>query len=243
MQTTISAMASALAYDRALRNPRPVFALTEELAEEVAGVGTFWRLQRRWTGAGASPIAWESVLWRDGLRESRSEQASIGESTAVTLAGRIATVALTSHRTGGVERLHHLKLPHPAVTPASLPLFIAQNWAQLAAGRSVRASYLVVKLPWATTVALRRVQGEEGVSVLVIPANPILRLMFGAARYDFQQEDAPVLRRIHGVLDPRDLGRRWGWREYQGMIAYETPLDLRGPAARFQFGGAPEGGK
>ena len=213
----------ALAYDQSLRNRRPAFALTEELAK----TDEIWRAQRRWTAVGPDPIATESVLWRDGLIESLTEIPSIGERAAVAIDGGAARVALTSHRTGGVERLRALTLAHPPVTPASLPLFIAQNWTRLRAGDFLPASYLIVKLPWATTVSLRLTQTSDGASVAVTPANPILRLLFGAASYAFDG-DAPRLRRIHGVLDPRDLKRGRGWREYQGIIEYAAPLDLSG---------------
>lgn len=213
----------ALAYDQSLRNLRPAFALAEELTK----TDEIWRADRRWTGTGPDTIASETVLWRDGLLESLTEIPSIGERAAVTIDGRTARVALTSHRTGGVERHRALTLAHPPVTPASLPLFIAQHWARLCAGEFLPASYLIVKLPWASTVTLRLTQTSAGASVAVTPANPILRLLFGAATYDFER-DAPHLRRIHGVLDPRDLKRRRGWREYQGVIEYQTPLDLSG---------------
>lgn len=215
----------ALAYDQSLRNRRPAFALTEELAK----TGEIWRATRRWTAVGPDPIAMESVLWRDGLIESLTEIPTIGERAAVAIDGRTARVALTSHRTGGVERLRALTLAHPPVTPASLPLFIAQHWIRLRAGEAVRASYLIVKLPWATAVSLRLTQSSAGASVAVTPANPILRLLFGAATYAFDG-DAPRLRRIQGVLDPRDLKRRRGWREYQGIIEYAAPLDLSAAA-------------
>jgi hypothetical protein len=213
----------ALAYDQSLRNRRPAFALAEELTK----TGDIWRAERRWTAIGPDSIASETVLWRDDLLESLTEIPSIGERAAVTIEGRTARVALTSHRTGGVERHRTLTLAHPPVTPASLPLFIAEHWARLCAGEFLPASYLIVKLPWASTVTLRLTQTSAGASVAVTPANPILRLLFGAATYDFDA-DAPILRRIHGVLDPRDLKRRRGWREYQGIIEYEAPLDLSG---------------
>jgi hypothetical protein len=214
---------TALAYDRALRNRRPVFALSEELAEEDGN----WRARRRWTGAGLEMVASESLLWSDGLVESLTEIPTIGERAQVVVDGKTARVALTSHRTGGVERHRVLALAHPPVTPASLPLFIAQNWKSLRAGEMLKASYLIVKLPWATPVSLRLTQSTEGATVSVMPANLILRLLFGAADYAFDG-DGPILRRIDGVLDPRDLKRRQGWREYQGTIEYQAPVDLTG---------------
>jgi hypothetical protein len=216
-------MADALAYLRANRNRRPVFAVSQILTQ-MDGV---WRSHRQWTGVGTDIVAVETVMWREQLLSTEGEIPSIEERNAAAIEGRVAHTRLTSHRTGGRERSKRLSLPYPAVTPASLPLFMAQNWRALMNGERLRACYLILKMPWATPVTIgRRDAAQPGrVSIAVTPSNAILRVLFGAAVYEFDA-DAPRLHRIDGVLDPRDRKSLGGWREYLGSVEFETPLDL-----------------
>ena len=216
-------MASALAYLRANRNRRPVFAVSQTLTQ-TDGV---WHSYRQWTGVGTDIVAVESVTWREQLLSTEGEIPSIQERNAAVIEGGIAHTRLTSHRTGNLERLKRLALAHPAVTPVSLPLFMAQNWRALMNGERLRASYLILKMPWATPVTISRRDGAQPgrISIAVTPSNAILRVLFGAAVYEFDA-DAPRLHRIDGVLDPRDRKTLGGWREYLGSVEFETPLDL-----------------
>ena len=214
---------TALGFDGALRNRRPVFALTETLSF----ADDSWRASRVWRAAGPDPVAAEQVVWRNGLVESVTEIFAIQEYSTARKSGETLEVTLRSHRTGGRDRSKRLTSRRPVATPGSLPLLIASVWPDLRAGRTIEADYLIVKLPWITPVSIRRVwTGAPGVlRAAVVPSNPMLRLLFGAAHYDFDAQGVRLLN-IEGVLDPRDLKRRGGWREYRGVIGYDAPLDL-----------------
>ena len=140
---------------------------------------------------------------------------------------------LRSPKTGAQERVRQLVLPHAAVTLASLPFLIAQHWSALAQGDALPASYLVLKVQRAATVRLQRVGPATGNELIIAatPANPVLRWIFGSTRCVFDA-DAPRLRRIEGLLDPRDLKPNGRWREYLGTLEFAQPLDLSALAAK-----------
>lgn len=233
--TTLNAQTAAegLAFDRALRNRRPVFGLRQTLAPE----GTGWRSERTWTGIGPEAIARETVLWDQGLRSVQTEQHSLGEVARADVLGleggryRLRTT-LRSDRTRGQTRESTLDLPHPPVTLASLPLFVAAHWNRLAAGETLRASYLVLKVQRAATVSLALERGEAGASeVRVTPDNWLLRAIFGSTVLHMA-DNRPVLTRLDGLLDPRDLRPGGRWREYLGTIEWQRPWDLQALAAQ-----------
>ncbi len=228
--TTLNAPAAAegLAFDRALRNRRPVFGLRQTLTPE----GTGWRSERTWTGIGPEPIARETVLWADGLQSVETDMPSLGEVARAEVLGqeggryRLRTT-LRSDRTRGQQRESTLDLPHPPVTLASLPLFVAAHWDRLAGRETLRASYLVLKVQRAATVSLVLEPGEAGASrVRVTPQNWLLRAIFGSTVLHMAGE-RPVLTRLDGLLDPRDLRPNGRWREYLGTIEWQRPWDLR----------------
>jgi hypothetical protein len=220
----------ALAFDRSRRNRRPAFALQQTLQRFPDGA---WHSQRQWQGVGIDAVASETIVWRDGLVESHSEQTSIEEVAMATVRGVACRTLLRSGKTGGGRRERELVLPHPAVTLGSLPLFIAQHWAELVDGQSIAASYLVLKVQRAARVQLARTSDGSARELVIAatPANPLLRWIFGSTLCVFTP-DAPRLLRIEGLLDPRDLKANGRWREYLGSIEFDQPLDLSGLASR-----------
>lgn len=214
----------AWAFDRRRSNRRPAFLMQQTLQHRSDGT---WLSRRDWRAVGPEPIASETIIWRDRLQESACEQYSIEEVTRATPLPDGCRCTLRSTRTAGKDRERRLVLPHPAVTLASLPLFIAQHWFTLAQGASMRASYLVLKVQRAATVHLQRVASGTSRELVVAatPANPLLRWIFGSTQCVFEA-DAPRLRRIEGLLDPRDLKHNGRWQEYLGTIEFSRALDL-----------------
>lgn len=231
MTSLVLPPAQGLAFDRALRNPRPVFSLRQTLAPLEAAVG--WRTERIWTGVGPELVARETVDWQDGLHSVRTELPSLGERARAQRieapAGRYRLETwLRSDRTGGQERTRTLDLAHAPVTLASLPLFVASHWDRLRSGETLRAAYLVLKVQRAATVRLQLEPAAPGRSacVRVTPENWLLRAIFGSTCLHLAG-DGPVLARQDGLLDPRDLRPSGRWREYLGTIEWQQPWDLR----------------
>jgi hypothetical protein len=214
----------ALVFDGRRKNRRPAFTMQQTLQLRADGA---WRSKRDWRAVGPERIASETITWRGGLVESASEQPFLEEWTLAVPQGQGCACTLRSPKTGAQDRVRQLVLSHPAVTLASLPLLIAQHWSTLSQGAALPASYLVLKVQRAATVHLQRVAAaaKNELVIAATPANPVLRWIFGSTRCIFDA-DAPRLRRIEGLLDPRDLKPNGRWHEYLGTIEFTQPLDL-----------------
>lgn len=225
-QTTLNVQ--ALAYDRALRNRRPVLAMRQT----VNAAGKSWQTERVWTATGPDMVALERAQKHAGALHVSTELPTLSEYAAADMTEGISEsrtgvlTRLSSNRTLGQVRERELNIPHPLVTLATLPLFAAQNWAQLLRGEAMAASYLVLKVQRAATVDLRWLPVHpQGAHVAVTPRNWLLRAIFGSTRL-FTQGDRPVFLRQEGLLDPRDLRPNGRWKEYLGVLEFETPWDL-----------------
>ena len=223
-------LSEALVYDNRRKNRRPAFTMQQTRQLQADGA---WRSKRDWRAVGPERIASETMTWRGGLVESTGEQPFLEEWTCAVPKGKGCACTLRSPKTGAQDRVRQLVLPHPAVTLASLPLLIAQHWSTLSQGAALPASYLVLKVQRAATVHLQRVAAAAGNErvIAATPANPVLRWIFGSTRCIFDA-DAPRLRRIEGLLDPRDLKPNGRWHEYLGTIEFTQPLDLSAMAAQ-----------
>jgi hypothetical protein len=218
----------ALAYDRALRNRRPVFAMSQT----VNAAGKSWQTERVWTATGPDMVALERAQKHAGALHVSTELPTLSEYAAADMAEEVSSshtsvlTRLSSSRTRGQVRERELNIPYPLVTLATLPLFAAQNWAQLLRGEAMAASYLVLKVQRAATVDLQWLSGHpQGAHVAVTPRNWLLRAIFGSTRL-FTHGDQPVFLRQEGLLDPRDLRPNGRWKEYLGVLEFETPWDL-----------------
>lgn len=215
----------ALAYDRQQTNLRPVFALSHSVEATSDGV----RLTRVWRGVGHAALATETVHWQQGLRFAEATQSTLSETALVRMEGRRAHTVLTSPKTRSEPRERGLDLPHPAVTLAAMPLFIAQHWQALRHGEERLASYLVLKVQRAASVRVQRTTQRRPDPnrwvVGVTPTNPLLRWIFGSTLYELHP-DRPELLAIDGLLDPRDLKPNGRWREYLGRVEFVEPVDL-----------------
>lgn len=222
--TPIEQSSHAWAFDRQRLNRRPAFLMHQTLLSQAGGS---WVSRREWRAVGPDLIAHETVVWRGGLLESTCEQPPLDEVTRAVALPTGCLCTLRSSKTAGKIRDSSLVLRHPPVTLASLPLFIAQHWAELVGGTPKSASYLVLKVQRAATVQVQRVTSESQAEIVIAttPANPLLRWIFGSTLCVFDA-DAPRLRRVHGLLDPRDLKRNGRWQEYLGTVEFDHALDL-----------------
>lgn len=215
----------ALAYDGRIRNRRPVYELLHRLERNSDGA---WIATRDWRAAGAVTVASETVEWQHGLLRTQGQSPSLDESFDARIEQQTCHSQLTSHKTLGQPRQRTINLPHAPVTLAAMPLFIAQHWARLCAGQAVDASYLVLKVQRAATVRVSAGAANAADRVVdVTPRNLLLRALFGTTRFVFA-EQAPLLRRIEGLLDPRDLKPNGRWIEYLGTVEFDEPVDLNG---------------
>ena len=220
----------ALVFDRRRMNRRPAFVMQQTLRLHADNA---WRSQRDWRAVGPEGVASETITWRDGLVESTGEQPFIEDVTRAVPQGQGCACTLRSPKTGAEDRGRQLVLPHPAVTLASLPLLIAQHWSTLSQGAALKASYLVLKVQRAATVHLQRAAtvAKNELVIATTPANPVRRWVFGSTRCNFDA-DAPRMRRVERLLDPRDPKPNGRWHEYLGTIEFTQPLDLSALAAQ-----------
>lgn len=230
----ISLQIQALAYDRALRNRRPVFVMHQVVNADDKS----WHTERVWTAVGSETVALERAQKYAGSVHVSTELPTLNEYAAADCedssdtSGAQVMTRLSSTRTNGEVRKRDLDIAHPLVTLATLPLFIAENWQRLLSGQAIPASYLVLKVQRAATVDLRWVPNHtQGAHVAVTPRNWLLRAIFGSTRL-YTQGNQPVFLRQEGLLDPRDLRPNGRWKEYLGTLEFETPWDLRSLCAK-----------
>jgi hypothetical protein len=217
----ISLQIQALAYDRALRNRRPVFVMHQVVNADDKS----WHTERVWTAVGSETVALERAQKYAGSVHVSTELPTLNEYAA-------ADFEDSSYTSGAQVRKRDLDIAHPLVTLATLPLFIAENWQRLLSGQAIPASYLVLKVQRAATVDLRWVPNHtQGAHVAVTPRNWLLRAIFGSTRL-YTQGNQPVFLRQEGLLDPRDLRPNGRWKEYLGTLEFETPWDLRSLCAK-----------
>jgi hypothetical protein len=217
----------ALVFSRQHANRRPIFTLTQKFNVPPNGDS---ECIREWNGIGINPIVVEhSRSIRGTLNVSLSLPSLNESSSAVAEEQGHCTTTLASHKTGGSLRKRELQLPHAAVTLGTMPFFIASQWATLMYGRSLKASYLVLKVQRAATVRVEKAvdyaRNKGEVAIAVTPVNFLLKLFFGSTYFVFAA-DSPKLIRIDGLLDPRDKKPNGRWHEYMGVIEYEDPVDL-----------------
>lgn len=224
----ITLQIEALAYDRSLKNRRPVFAMRQT----VNAAGSSWKTERSWSAVGPEMIALERAQRHTSTLHISTELPSLQEYAAAEIADGTSSshseviTRLSSGRTGGQMREREFKLPHPLVTLTTLPLFIAENWNSLLRGEIIAASYLVLKVQRAATVDLQWVPNDpRGAHVAVTPRNWLLRAIFGSTRLYTQGKQAIFLWQ-EGLLDPRDLKHGGRWKEYLGVLEFQTPWDL-----------------
>ena len=224
----ISLQIEALAYDRSLKNRRPVFAM----CQTVKAAGSSWQTERSWYAVGPDMVALERAQKHAGTLHVSTELPILREYAAADIADETSSfhakvvTRLSSDRTGGQVRERELNLPHPLVTLATLPLFITENWDRLMLAETIAASYLVLKVQRAATVDVRWLPHHpHGSHVAVTPRNWLLRAIFGSTRL-FTLGDQPIFLRQEGLLDPRDLRSNGRWKEYLGVLQFEHPWDL-----------------
>ena len=230
----ISLQIQALAYDRALRNRRPLFAMHQVVNADDKS----WHTERVWTAVGSDTVALERAQKYGGYLHISTELPNLNEYAAADsdvgscMSGTEVITRLSSNRTDGVVHQRDLEIAHPLVTLATLPLFVAKNWERLLNGETMAASYLVLKVQRAATVDLRWVPNHsQGAHVVVTPRNWLLRAIFGSTRV-YTQDDQPIFLRQEGLLDPRDLRPNGRWKEYLGTLEFETPWDLTSLCAK-----------
>lgn len=152
----ISLQIQALAYDRALRNRRPVFAMQQVVNADDKS----WHTERVWTAVGSETVALERAQKYAGSVHISTELPTLNEyaladcdDSSYTSGVQVMT-RLSSTRKNGEVRTRDLDIAHPLVTLATLPLFVAENWQRLLSGQAIPASYLVLKVQRAATVDL-----------------------------------------------------------------------------------------
>lgn len=224
----VSLQIQALAYDRKLTNRRPVFAMRQTVSTSEKS----WHTERVWTAVGSDIVALEQSQKHAGALHIRTELPTLNEyaSADITVehsASRAEVFTrLSSDRTRGKPRERKLEITYPLVTLGTLPLFIAENWERLVRDETMPASYLVLKVQRAAILDLHWLpKHPQGAHVAVTPRNWLLRAIFGSTRL-YTQGHQPIFLRQEGLFDPRDLRSSGRWKEYLGVLEFETPWNL-----------------
>lgn len=153
-EAAVMQSSTALVFDRRHANRRPIFTLKHRFSASPDGN---WHCEREWRGVEAAPIVMEYSRFERGVLHVTSSLPSLNESSsALAQEQGHCTTTLTSHKTGGSLRKRELQLSYAAVAIGTMPFFIASHWSALMYGRSLKASYLVLKVQRAATVRVEK---------------------------------------------------------------------------------------
>lgn len=224
----VSLQIQAFAYDRMLTNRRPVF----EMRQIVNAAENSWHTERVWTAVGSDIVAREQSQKHAGALHISTELPTLNEYASADIAVNPSASSaqvftrLSSDRTRGQLRERKLDIAYPLVTLGTLPLFVAENWERLLRDETMPASYLVLKVQSAATLDLQWLpKHPQGAHVAVTPRNWVLRAIFGSTRL-YTQGHQPIFLKQEGLFDPRDLRSSGRWKEYLGVLEFESPWDL-----------------
>lgn len=215
---------SALVYSRKLANPRPMFSLDMTLSTSESGIT---RLERQWFAVGTPPIAIEQLEWcpENGLRTVSMENPSLQESGKLIHKQRDGQFVLCSPATQMNDQNKSATFKHAPATLLSLPLEVARHWEALKQGKAFRFDYSVLKVQAFTPIRLDAVICGQELIAKVTPIHPFWRLFFGPSFMHFDH-DKPVLRKITGLLEPRDKKPNGRYQEYLGSMEFQPAIDL-----------------
>ena len=222
--TVNNLFASAKSYDLTLQNPRPTFSMTMSLSVDNQSV---LHICRKWFAVGQDPVATETLAWAvaNGLHRLEMAQPSLNETGLLFHKSGEGEFVLNSPKTHLQRKTKTNRFSHEPASLLSIPCEVAKRWDALKAGEVFYFDYVVLKVQAHTKIKVQA-RGENNLLVVkVTPAAWFWRLVFGSTRFYFDK-DKPELRKITGLIEPRDKKHNGKYKEYLANVELEQGLDL-----------------
>ncbi|RJE73335.1 hypothetical protein BGP78_03480 [Pseudoalteromonas sp. MSK9-3] len=205
------------------QSDRPVFEYDMNIACLSQGQLHATRL---WRGTAQTIVAKEEVTWcpNQGLLYGMMAQPHLNEEGSLTVANNMATSVLQSKKSAHKTKQKSLKFTTRPCTLLSIPFEIVHHWSALKRGEKVCLDYIVLKVQAHTKVTLQKRETIDHTVVSVTPNNWFWRMLFGSTEY-YYDRNTLKLRKITGLLEPRDLNVKGKYIEYLGLAQFESPVD------------------
>jgi len=223
MDSDTEIIVTGKAYDVSYQSLRPIFSATisyQKISDKIIA-------KRVWSGIGSEPVAQETLVWSEqsGLLSAGMCQHYLHEEAEIEKNANELRFLLSSHRTEYNHKILIKYVEKIVVTLLSMPLEIVKHWEQLIAGEPFDCSYAVMKVQNHTAVSVKMESDSLQSVVSVTPRNPVWRYIFGSMKFVFEK-NRPLLKEIHGLIEPRDHKKNGKYKEYVGTLMLDTPLDI-----------------
>ncbi len=220
-ETIITAVGKA--YDANYQSLRPIFSCKVSYRKDNDRIVS----RRVWSGISSKVVANETLVWseQDGLISAGMCHPYLREEGSLNRDDNNVRFLLSSHKTQYKQKARTMSIDKLFVTLLSMPLEIARNWEQLMAGIQFDRNYAVLKVQNHTAVRFRMDDEDHQSIVSVTPLNPVWRYIFGSLRFLFVK-GRPLLKEIHGLIEPRDHKRNGKYKEYVATFKFDIPLDF-----------------
>ncbi|WP_087019727.1 hypothetical protein [Thaumasiovibrio subtropicus] len=215
---------TAFVYDKRFKNRRPMFSMALTIQRSAEGKV---EAQRDWYGVGDTVIASETLVWSGthGITHMGMHNPSLEERGALSHDNGKGEFQLVAPKTDMVKRVKQTQFPSSPASLTSLPLEVVKHWDALKRGEKLTFDYAVLKVQAHTQIEVSgRESGPEFI-VKVTPKKWFWRFVFGSSYLHFNR-DRPLLRKMVGLMEPRDLKPNGKYIEYLGEMAFEPAIDL-----------------
>ncbi|WP_084659607.1 hypothetical protein [Vibrio sonorensis] len=215
---------TALVYDRKLANNRASFSM--EMSFKSGENGTL-KGTRKWYCIGDEAVSIEKLEWcaNKGIHRVSMHNLSLRETAEMRHSDKSGDFELCSPKTNMLPKVKSTQFNTSPATLLSLPFEVAKHWNTLKKGEKLIFDYSVLKVQAHTKVSLQA-KIEDGYFVVELkPLSWFWQLVFGST-YMYFDQDKPVLRKIDGLIEPRDKKPNGRYLEYLAMMEFDSGVDL-----------------